>query len=98
VNILCAKDEALAKRFATRGAPKFVGDDFIAGPFGLPLVRTAVAALVCKKFAHYDCGDHSVIVGEVDNISAAATGEAMVYYRREFRDFALSIAAGEDQS
>lgn len=97
VNILGAKDQALAKRFATRGAPKFVGDEFVAGPHGLPLVRTAVAALVCKKFADYDCGDHSVIVGEVDNINAAATGEAMVYYRQKFRDLALSVAGGENQ-
>jgi flavin reductase ActVB len=88
INILGSGDEALARRFATRGAPKFDGDDFGTGEHGLPLIRSAVATLICRKFADHDCGDHSVIVGEVQSVRLAEGGDSLVYYRQKFGRFA----------
>jgi flavin reductase ActVB len=90
VNVLSSADEAVARRFATRGAAKFEGDDFVAGAHGLPLLRNAVAALVCRKFADHDCGDHSVIVGEVQSVQLAPGGDSLVYYRQKFWYFGPS--------
>jgi len=84
INILAADGEALARRFAMRGARKFDGDEFFVGEHGLPVIRTAVAALVCRKFADYDGGDHTIIVGEVQSVNHVAAGDAMVYFRRKF--------------
>ena len=87
VSILAGTDEALAKRFATRGISKFVGDEFVVAEHGLPLVRGAIASLVCRKFASHDCGDHTVIVGEVQSLRVAPAGDSMVYYRRKYWQF-----------
>lgn len=89
INILGTQHEALARRFATRGADKFAGDEFFAGEHGLPLIRDAVATLVCRRFAAHDCGDHTVLVGEVESVDLGPTGDAMVYHRQRFGRFAV---------
>lgn len=89
INILAADREGLARRFATRGARKFDGEEFVVGEHGLPLIRDAVAVLVCRKFADYDGGDHSIFVGEVQSVSHEAASDAMVYFRRRFWRFSL---------
>jgi flavin reductase ActVB len=92
INILRSGDEALAWRFATRGADKFAGDDFDTDSHGLPLLRDAVAAMSCRKFAGHDSGDHLVIIAQVDALRFNGEHNAMVHYRRDFWRF-----DGEDQ-
>lgn len=94
INILPTGADALAKRFASRGADKFAGDDFITGAHGLPLVRGALANLVCSKFASYEGGDHDIIVGRVEEAKVDASADAMVFYRRAF----WSFPCGEPES
>jgi flavin reductase ActVB len=88
INILASDGEALAKRFATRGAPKFDSDDFVMAEAGVPLIRHAVASLVCRKFADHDSGDHAIIVGEVQSVKLAEVGDSLVYCRQKFGRFA----------
>jgi flavin reductase ActVB len=91
VSILRSSDEGLARRFATRGAPKFDGDEIVVGAHGLLLIRHAVATLLCRKYADYDGGDHSIIVGEVQSVNLGAANDAMVYYRRQYWRLAASL-------
>ncbi|MGB5104194.1 MAG: flavin reductase family protein [Steroidobacteraceae bacterium] len=84
ISILRAGDEALARLFATRGASKFACGEFTTGEHGLPLMPSAVAALACRKFADFDCGDHTVIVGEVESVRHGSPEDALVYYRRDY--------------
>lgn len=84
ISILRAGDEALARLFATRGASKFACGEFTTGEHGLPLMPSAVAALACGKFADFDCGDHTVIVGEVESVRHGSPEDALVYYRRDY--------------
>ena len=88
VSILPAGEESLAQRFSTRGVHKFQGDEFIEGEHGLPLVRSAVASLVCRKSAEYEAGDHMIVVGEVLAVRIGAHSDSMVYYRRSYWRFA----------
>jgi len=90
INILASDGESLAKRFATRGAGKFAGDHFVIAENGLPLIRNAVAVLICRKFADHDGGDHAIIVGEVRSVTLAKGTESLVYYRQKFGRFALA--------
>lgn len=84
INILRSGDEALATRLATRGAAKFSGDEFASGPEGMPLVRNAMASLVCRRHAAHEAGDHLVLIGEVQSIDCDSSADAMVYWRRRF--------------
>lgn len=84
ISILRSSDEALARLFATRGVSKFEGGEFTTGDHGLPLIPAAVAALACRKYADFDCGDHTVIVGEVESVCLGSPDDALVYYRRDY--------------
>ena len=90
VNILRQEDEALARLFATRGADKFASDEFHPGDHGLPVMRSAVASLVCRRYADYDGGDHRIIVGQAESVQLGAAVNAMVDCHRRYGRFAPS--------
>lgn len=84
ISILRPCHEALARLLATRGADKFGGDDFVGGAHDLPIVRGALATLICRTEALYPGGDHTIITGRVEDATAASSAEAMVHYARGF--------------
>ncbi len=84
INLLRPEHEALAMRFGTRGADKFTGDIFAAGPHGLPVLGDALAQLICRRQGAHDCGDHTVLIGQVESIRIGRQGEAMVRYQGQF--------------
>lgn len=93
INILRSGDETLARLFATRGVSKFEGDEFTTGGHGPPVMRNAVAAIVCRKYADHDGGDHTIIVGEVESLTQASPADALVYYRRDYWQLARTAGA-----
>ncbi|WP_427384883.1 flavin reductase family protein [Janibacter sp. G56] len=49
---------------------------------GVPLIDDALATIECRTTAVHAAGDHSIVVGEVLSVSAAAhADEALIYYR-----------------
>ncbi|MEO8298326.1 MAG: flavin reductase family protein [Burkholderiales bacterium] len=87
INILRAGDDALALRFATRGAAKFEGDDFTLDAHRMPLARRAITQLSCRKHAQHDAGDHIILVGQVEAVQMDTTHDPMVYFGRSFWRF-----------
>jgi len=73
----------LALRFSTKGVDKFAQGEFVANRHGNPVLTGACAVLECETFAHYDGGDHSILVGRVAE-SHVHDEEPAVYCRREF--------------
>lgn len=65
VHILSAQQEALAGRFAQRGADKFVGLPLRRGLGDAPLLDGCAARFECKRAHLYHGGDHVIVVGEV---------------------------------
>lgn len=97
VSILRPSHRALALLLATRGADKFGGDGFVAGPHDLPIVRGALASLICRTEAHHPGGDHTIITGRVEDATAAASAEAMVHYARGFWSVGPVEPAGSER-
>jgi flavin reductase (DIM6/NTAB) family NADH-FMN oxidoreductase RutF/ADP-ribose pyrophosphatase YjhB (NUDIX family) len=93
INVLSAADEAAAATFAKRGADKFAASSFDVDEYGSPLLQSAVATLTCQKFATYDCGDHSVIVGRVTRARLGSDDNPMIYAGRRFGRFLPSTPA-----
>lgn len=91
VSILRPHHEPLARLLATRGADKFSGDGFVSGAHGLPIVRDALATLICRTEARFPGGDHTIITAAVEQAEAAAAADAMVHYARSF----WSVGAAE---
>lgn len=88
IHVLQPDYEQLAKTFATRGADKFTGAGFDLSARGLPVMADAAAVLECSVFARYDGGDHTIIVGRVED-AILGLHDPVVYFRRDFHRLPL---------
>jgi flavin reductase (DIM6/NTAB) family NADH-FMN oxidoreductase RutF len=80
VNVLSAKQEQLARRFAIVDIDRFEGVGVTRSTRGYPVLDDVLAVLECNRFATYDGGDHTIILGEVE-ATRAEGGTPLLYYR-----------------
>ena len=93
VSILAEDDEKTARWLAARGRPMDGQLDGVAhhrGPAtGAPLLDDALAVLECRTTAVHDAGDHSIVVGEVEAVTAPADPPAdrgpLLHYSGAYR-------------
>jgi flavin reductase ActVB len=91
VNVLRDDHEDLAMRFATAGADRFRGADFVHDRHA-PHLPDALTSLTCSLHATYPGGDHTIVVGRVERVSTSS-GDPLVYFDRRFCRLALAHAA-----
>ena len=72
VNILSEDQRWVSQRFASAIDNKFDGVPWAAGIEGLPVLQGASAYLECRKVANYPGGDHTIFIGEVENLHRSA--------------------------
>ena len=89
ISVLSSGDRSAADWLATRGRPLHGQLDRIPhhhGPqTGVALLNDALSTFECRTTAVHPAGDHSIVVGEVVSVmSAAHSGEALVYYRGRY--------------
>jgi flavin reductase (DIM6/NTAB) family NADH-FMN oxidoreductase RutF len=84
VNVLEARQHHLSRHFATRGADKFTGIDFLHGPLHLPILKGIIAHFICRKVRQHDGGDHVIFIGEVEEYKYN-TGEPLVFHSGRYR-------------
>lgn len=80
IHILSEGQRALAARFAQQGGDKFAGVAWQAGLRGMPLLDGSLAQLECRITQVHPCGDHLIVVGEVERIHVRED-KPLVYYR-----------------
>jgi flavin reductase (DIM6/NTAB) family NADH-FMN oxidoreductase RutF len=79
-NILCEGQEAIARRFAERGANRFDGIGYERGQNGSAVLLETLGYIECEVVARHEAGDHDVIIGEVE-VAVANEGKPLLYYR-----------------
>jgi flavin reductase (DIM6/NTAB) family NADH-FMN oxidoreductase RutF len=80
VNILCEDQHGLSSQFARSASDKWLGvTPHMAEGSGLPLIVGALGSLQCRTWAHYDGGDHLIIVGEVFACARAQEGRPLIF-------------------
>lgn len=85
VNILAARQDELSERFALPLPDKFEGVNFRVGIGGVPLLEDSLASLECVLRDAFDGGDHTIFVGEVEEVTIR-DGDPLVYYQGSYRD------------
>ena len=82
VSILAEGQEAVSRRFAElpTSDERFEGIGYKRGESGVPLLEDALAHLECRAIAHYEAGDHTIHVGEVEH-AHTRQGRPLLYYR-----------------
>ena len=106
ISILRPHHQELAELFARRGAEKFVDGHFVDSHHGLPVVKDALATLICRRQDHFPGGDHVIIVGEVTQTSArrsrprhgALPAKILGRRRRRVRRQYFSVIASEPEA
>jgi flavin reductase (DIM6/NTAB) family NADH-FMN oxidoreductase RutF len=83
VNILGSDHESVSRRFATTRLDKFDGVRFTLGALGVPLIDGALAQLECRTVSRHVEGDHTILVGRVEEARNGA-GEPLLYYRGKY--------------
>jgi flavin reductase (DIM6/NTAB) family NADH-FMN oxidoreductase RutF len=84
INILAADQKALAERFATKGAERWAGVNYVLGVSGAPVLQGALATFECFNRSQYEEGDHVIFVGEVERCARAATGAPLLFHGGRF--------------
>jgi flavin reductase (DIM6/NTAB) family NADH-FMN oxidoreductase RutF len=79
VNILSAAQEALSRRFAAH-LNRFDGIGFERGESGVALIEGSLAFLECKVMTRHPAGDHTIVIGEVENVGNR-DDRPLLYYR-----------------
>ncbi len=90
VSVLRDDQEALSNRFAGRPVPK--PDDPFEEFGAFPVVKGALAQLVCRRYDTADAGDHTLFLGEVVALRVAE-GRPLLYFEGQYahvRDLELS--------
>lgn len=92
VNVLSADQQWLSDRFA--GAHQEMADPFhdVAverGATGSPLIEDSLATIDCSVEAVHPGGDHSILVGRVEEIDVSdPDADPLLFYRGEYREMA----------
>lgn len=82
VNVLNQNQSDVAVHFAGRPGSKAVID--LGWIEGLPMLRDALAHMAANVLAEHDCGDHTLFVGHLFHIDAAAFGQPLLYHQSRF--------------
>ncbi len=69
VHVLTAAQEAVSRKFATKGSHKFDRVAWVPGLDCIPMLQEFVARFQCRKAHQFPVGDHVVFVGEVVDFS-----------------------------
>jgi flavin reductase (DIM6/NTAB) family NADH-FMN oxidoreductase RutF len=85
VNILSARQEQLALRFARRGEDHFHGLEVTYGKHRVPVIPDAFAHLECDVERQFAVGDHHVVIGHVVEV-CERDGEPLGFLSGRFSD------------
>lgn len=82
VNILGEGSPDLARQFASRG-DRFAGVDHV-DEHGVPMLRAAIAGIVCEVAGELPGGDHTIFVGTVRRFEHDRAARPLVHFGGEF--------------
>ncbi|GAA3778554.1 flavin reductase family protein [Streptomyces chiangmaiensis] len=83
VNILGEGGQALAKNFAASKKDKFAGVS-VSEEHGVPVLKDAIAVVVCDVSAAHPGGDHTIFVGDVRHFEHQVEARPLVYFAGAF--------------
>jgi flavin reductase (DIM6/NTAB) family NADH-FMN oxidoreductase RutF len=87
VNILGARQDAIADRFARRGEDRFGGLELYRTESGLPFVPKALAVVECRVDSTLTAGDHEIVLALVVACEVR-DGAPLVFFRSHYHDVA----------
>ncbi|MBK6749173.1 MAG: flavin reductase family protein [Acidobacteria bacterium] len=84
VHILGEHQRQISQQFAEPAMDKFDGTQIYESTEGLPMLADALVTLECSVASVHDAGDHTIIVGIVENADIRS-GAPLIYYHHDYR-------------
>jgi flavin reductase (DIM6/NTAB) family NADH-FMN oxidoreductase RutF len=89
VNILSAAQEAISRRFASRGPKEFSDLPLLPdAACGAPILADCLAWAACRKHSVLPGGDHDIFVGEIVEGAVQSEGQPLLFYGGQYRALA----------
>jgi flavin reductase (DIM6/NTAB) family NADH-FMN oxidoreductase RutF len=91
ISVLAAEHQPLSDRFAGRGVDQqeyFADIPHQLTPDGLPLLDGALAHFVCRRYAEYPGGDHTLFLGQIAQFSAQPGLAPLLYFGGRYHGLA----------
>jgi flavin reductase (DIM6/NTAB) family NADH-FMN oxidoreductase RutF len=89
VNVLSARHADGIRERARPGADRLAGLDVALVAGGLPVVRDALAVLLCELECEHAAGDHTLAVGRVEQVRQGPDEPPLVFFGGEFGTVAI---------
>jgi flavin reductase (DIM6/NTAB) family NADH-FMN oxidoreductase RutF len=80
VTILRDDHEEVCRAFATRGADRFAGRDWVRTPAGHPLLSDGLAWLDCRIDTIHPAGDHELVIANAIEWSNTGPGSPLIFH------------------
>ncbi|PZX03677.1 flavin reductase (DIM6/NTAB) family NADH-FMN oxidoreductase RutF [Psychrobacillus insolitus] len=84
IHILAGNQSELCKTFASKDVDRFASCNWALSPLELPVIEGAFAVLECETYKTIEAGDHTILIGAVQNIQVDKELNPMLYHRRHF--------------
>lgn len=84
LHFLAANQEDLSRRFAKAGEDRFGDLQPIIGLGDVPVLPGCLVHFECSVFNRIDAGDHVLILGQVEKLSAGADLPPLLYFRGRY--------------
>lgn len=84
INILSKEQQDISLTFASPNQVHWNTIDHTLGNNNCPILTECCATLECTPYAHYDGGDHTIILGEVNHTHYNETVKPLVYYKSNY--------------
>jgi flavin reductase (DIM6/NTAB) family NADH-FMN oxidoreductase RutF len=81
ISILSDAQLEVSRRYARAGDHRMQQSDYEMSTRGTPYVRGALAYFACRRWQTYCAGDHSILLGAVENFAACSEGQPLVFYQ-----------------
>jgi flavin reductase (DIM6/NTAB) family NADH-FMN oxidoreductase RutF/DNA-binding IclR family transcriptional regulator len=88
VNVLGDGQQAICRRFASKGRDKFDGLDCRETVTGSPIIEDAVAWIDCELHSVQEAGDHYVVLGRVRELDVGSSALPLIFFRGGYGRFA----------
>lgn len=85
-NVLSASQSGLSSHFAGSADDRFAGVPWRPGVTGAPILSGSLAWIECTIADVIDGGDHSIVIGQVAELSHDPGGSPLVYFRGGYHD------------
>ena len=83
INVLGADQRDLSHHFAQSDHTVFKGIEYSVSEHGVPMLPDTIASFECRTHEIHDCGDHFIIIGEVERF-VSGDGDPLLFFGGDY--------------